>query len=125
MDRWLDGWMNNGWIGLNNRWIWTDGYFLIDKHAFGNQASILCYLTHFLFQKEKGEYMSSKPMDPACAAECLVCDQLTLGHAHYGAVVCDSCRIFFRRAVLLSSGGGGGQKWICKTRKNNCPVSKE
>ena len=50
---------------------------------------------------------------------CGVCGQITLPHSHYGAVVCDSCRIFFRRAVKNKN------KWTCRTGKQDCIIAQE
>ena len=50
---------------------------------------------------------------------CGVCGQPALKHSHYGAVVCDSCRVFFRRAVKNK------KKWTCRTGNKDCIIAKE
>jgi len=62
--------------------------------------------------------------------ECPVCAELTINHSHYGGVVCDSCKAFFRRTVVNPSKKsercrlGKGKCSLRKERRNNCPYCR-
>ena len=76
-----------------------------------------------------GRASEEKPGDNSCV-ECPVCGELTVNHSHYGGVVCDSCKAFFRRTVVNPSKKsercrlGNGECSLRKERRNNCPFCR-
>jgi len=50
--------------------------------------------------------------------KCGVCGNGTTKHSHYGGVVCNSCRIFFRRGIYKHA------KWKCKVGDLACAITK-
>ena len=49
---------------------------------------------------------------------CTVCGECTSVHVYFGAVSCDSCRVFFSRVVKKR----GQRRLKCKTGKGKCTV---
>ena len=70
-----------------------------------------------------------KPGDNSLV-ECPICGEMTINHSHYGGVVCDSCKAFFRRTVVNPSKKsercrlGNGKCSLRKERRNNCPFCR-
>ena len=51
--------------------------------------------------------------------QCQVCGDLANAHNHYGAIVCFSCRAFFRRG----SNKGSKAKFVCNNQDEKCEIT--
>ena len=77
----------------------------------------------------RGRHCEEKQGDNSLV-ECPICGEITINHSHYGGVVCDSCKAFFRRTVVNPSKKsercrlGNGKCSLRKERRNNCPFCR-
>ena len=81
------------------------------------------------YRRPGGRSSEESPGDNSLV-ECPICGELTINHSHYGGVVCDSCKAFFRRTVVSPSKKsercrrGYGKCSLRKERRNNCPFCR-
>ena len=81
------------------------------------------------YRRPGGRGSEENPGDSSLV-ECPICGELTINHSHYGGVVCDSCKAFFRRTVVSPSKKsercrrGNGKCSLRKERRNNCPFCR-